>query len=606
METLIGLSNLNYYTQLLLDKYGLWVGTMSDYETNKTKIKEHFIIITDTDGGGLYAKKSDLSLELLIGNNAGGDTSDCVKKIGDTMTGALKMSNTNLGTDSNIVISNPKSVSTSFGYSGNIFIGTPGAGDEALAMNNNSIQVRSSTTPTPSDLHLNPQGGTIRVNGNILREAGSTTAPDIGTASNQFGMFHGTARAARLVHSNSTTSARCLIAGTTYFDPTEGTETNQSLRVIDGMRWIGGAGEAGSTTQGECYAEIGNNKEIGTLGNMRGYLRLYSSNGNYSQIGATGNLSASNTIYLPTTGGTLALSSEIPTDYLPLTAGSTKRITGNLCATVDVKKGTTPSATANKALIFLDNTRSADGTHQLGAFRSTYTANGHIRTEMSAFLTDDSSSEQKILAVCAGSSDAFVATNCKHISAYCFGTDLYDHTQSFASIGWVDGNTGILRAGNNLAKTTTNGAKGELRLYDEGTHCVNIMPKTGTNLSSDITVIAPSSAGTLTVTSSDIRLKDNINDCSISAIDKLNQIKIHNFNWKESGDYWECGYIANELKELDEHFILEGSGGENEDGTINPLCIDDFYISAYQTKAIQELSAEIETLKAELETLKKA
>ena len=78
------------------------------------------------------------------------------------------------------------------------------------------------------------------------------------------------------------------------------------------------------------------------------------------------------------------------------------------------------------------------------------------------------------------------------------------------------------------------------------------------------------------------------------------------FDWKESGDHWNCGYIADELMEYDKHLVLEGSGGLNDDGTINPLCIDDFYLSAYQTKAIQELYKRIIELEEKIQAFKNA
>lgn len=161
-----------------------------------------------------------------------------------------------------------------------------------------------------------------------------------------------------------------------------------------------------------------------------------------------------------------------------------------------------------------------------------------------------------------------------------------------------------LWVGNNTSAGNANNQRGTLRLY--GTSSGYTVVTAGYASTSSITVTLPSSSGTLALTSSDKRLKENVKDTEISGLDFINAIKLHQFDWKESGDHWACGYIADELLEQDKHLVLEGSGGLNDDGTINPLCIDDFYLSAYQTKAIQELYKRIIELEEKIQTLKNA
>lgn len=161
-----------------------------------------------------------------------------------------------------------------------------------------------------------------------------------------------------------------------------------------------------------------------------------------------------------------------------------------------------------------------------------------------------------------------------------------------------------LWVGNNTSAGNANNQRGTLRLY--GTSSGYTVVTAGYASTSSITVTLPSSSGTLALTSSDKRLKENVKDAEVSGLDFINAIKLHQFDWKESGDHWNCGYIADELMAYDKHLVLEGSGGLNDDGTINPLCIDDFYLSAYQTKAIQELYIRIIELEEKIQTLKNA
>lgn len=167
------------------------------------------------------------------------------------------------------------------------------------------------------------------------------------------------------------------------------------------------------------------------------------------------------------------------------------------------------------------------------------------------------------------------------------GTSTYarirkDVTGTTSTVGY-----GQLTLGNNIPSGTAGNARGRIGLYGTSSGYTMLYP--GYAGTSNITINLPSSSGTLALSSSDIRLKENIKDSEVNGLDFINSIKLHQFDWKESGDHWDCGYIADELVEQDIHLVLEGSGGENDDGSINPYCIDDFYLSAYQTKAIQEL-----------------
>ena len=100
---------------------------------------------------------------------------------------------------------------------------------------------------------------------------------------------------------------------------------------------------------------------------------------------------------------------------------------------------------------------------------------------------------------------------------------------------------------------------------------------------------------TVSVSSSDVRLKDHIADSTVDALRVLDRIRLRSFSWREDGSYQPIGVIADELEELDPHFTV--GGGEDEDG--NPIykSINNLYLLSHCVRAIQQLKAEIESLK---------
>ena len=105
---------------------------------------------------------------------------------------------------------------------------------------------------------------------------------------------------------------------------------------------------------------------------------------------------------------------------------------------------------------------------------------------------------------------------------------------------------------------------------------------------------------TVSVSSSDIRLKENVSYCDVNALSLIDKIKLHSFDWKnvDNNKHQRIGFIADELELLDNR--LTNGGGYNEDGTMNTKCINDFYLMGYVVKAIQELKKEIDELKKEV------
>jgi len=100
---------------------------------------------------------------------------------------------------------------------------------------------------------------------------------------------------------------------------------------------------------------------------------------------------------------------------------------------------------------------------------------------------------------------------------------------------------------------------------------------------------------TWNVSSSDIRLKENVEDTKVVALDTLNAIRLRAFDWKSDHDHWKIGMIADEVEKIDPKFAI--GGGYDESGAMNIKSIDTFYMMGYLVKAIQELSQEVNRLK---------
>lgn len=92
---------------------------------------------------------------------------------------------------------------------------------------------------------------------------------------------------------------------------------------------------------------------------------------------------------------------------------------------------------------------------------------------------------------------------------------------------------------------------------------------------------------TIAVSSSDVRLKTDISDTKVSALDVINSIPVRAFTWKEDGVRQPIGVIADELEKLDPLLVV--GGGEDENGEPIYKSINNLYLLGYVVKAIQEL-----------------
>lgn len=105
------------------------------------------------------------------------------------------------------------------------------------------------------------------------------------------------------------------------------------------------------------------------------------------------------------------------------------------------------------------------------------------------------------------------------------------------------------------------------------------------------------------ISSSDIRLKENIADSTADALSVIDAIRIRQFDWKdEARGHWDCGMVADEMENIDPKFRIGGEG--DEEGSPSYKAVNTFYLQGYEIKAIQELHARVKSLESEVAELK--
>lgn len=98
---------------------------------------------------------------------------------------------------------------------------------------------------------------------------------------------------------------------------------------------------------------------------------------------------------------------------------------------------------------------------------------------------------------------------------------------------------------------------------------------------------------------SDIRLKKNIKNSKIKALEAVELMQVRQFDWKKGG-HQNIGFVADELEEIDPNLAL--GGGYDENGDMDVKQINTPYLLNYAIKAIQELSV---TVKEQSRKIKK-
>lgn len=100
--------------------------------------------------------------------------------------------------------------------------------------------------------------------------------------------------------------------------------------------------------------------------------------------------------------------------------------------------------------------------------------------------------------------------------------------------------------------------------------------------------------------SSDKRLKDNIKDSKVNALDIIKKIRHRQFEMKKNKVHYDTGYIAQEMEEINKNFVLKR---EKTDKSDEQYYINELPILATATKAIQELNQKVEQLQSKIDKL---
>jgi len=120
----------------------------------------------------------------------------------------------------------------------------------------------------------------------------------------------------------------------------------------------------------------------------------------------------------------------------------------------------------------------------------------------------------------------------------------------------------------------------------------------------DIGTIATTSTATTYNTSSDYRLKEDIQPMT-GALAKVALLKPRTYKWKADGSNGE-GFIAHELAEVCPQAVTGEKDAVDSEGNPQYQGIDTSFLVATLTAAIQELKAELDATKAEVALLKGA
>ena len=148
-------------------------------------------------------------------------------------------------------------------------------------------------------------------------------------------------------------------------------------------------------------------------------------------------------------------------------------------------------------------------------------------------------------------------------------------------------------------------AAGNIRIGGDGTSARNVMAfVNGTDgTPAQVGYIQTSGTATLYGTSSDYRLKENI-DYEFDALARVKQLKPARFNFIADTETIVDGFLAHEVSDIVPEAISGTKDAVDDEGNPEYQGIDHSKLVPLLTKAVQEQQTQIEELRQKIETLK--
>lgn len=113
-------------------------------------------------------------------------------------------------------------------------------------------------------------------------------------------------------------------------------------------------------------------------------------------------------------------------------------------------------------------------------------------------------------------------------------------------------------------------------------------------LNNAIWVVLPDGGG------SDEKLKKNINNSKIKALDEISKMRFAEFDWKATGEYQDIGLIAQELEKINPNLVSEITFQDDTQKIIN-----NSKLIFYSLKGVQELQEKVNEQQKEIDELRK-
>jgi len=167
----------------------------------------------------------------------------------------------------------------------------------------------------------------------------------------------------------------------------------------------------------------------------------------------------------------------------------------------------------------------------------------------------------------------------------------------------VEGNAYVTGSSTDLFTIRKNGAGGAALwiIVNSGVTTQSAFLLYFTSASTSVGTISTNGTTTAYNTTSDYRLKNNVRPLT-NAMSTVSQLKPCTWTWKSNGTSGQ-GFIAHELQEVAPECVTGTKDEVKEDGTPAYQGVDNSFLIAILTSAIQELKNELDTLKVRVNEL---